>query len=63
MICATKHKSIIYLCAFDTDDSTHRRESATERDKVMSSWGYKFEQYMVSGKFYIIKCFINYLLI
>ncbi|KAG8187164.1 hypothetical protein JTE90_020039 [Oedothorax gibbosus] len=48
LICATKYKSVIYLCAFDTEDSIHRRESATERDKVMSSWGYKFEQYMVS---------------
>jgi len=39
---------VIYLCAFDTEDSVHRRETATERDKVMSSWGYKFEQYMTS---------------
>ncbi|XP_042907114.1 decapping and exoribonuclease protein [Parasteatoda tepidariorum] len=46
LICATKYKSVIYLCAFDTEQSIQRRETATKRDKVMSFWGYKFEQYM-----------------
>lgn len=48
LICATKFKSIIYLCAFDTDENIRRRETATERDKVMCSWGYKFEQFMAA---------------
>ncbi|XP_055948080.1 decapping and exoribonuclease protein-like [Argiope bruennichi] len=46
LICATKFRSVIYLCAFDTDQNVLRRETATERDKLMSSWGYKFEQYL-----------------
>ncbi|KFM75770.1 Protein Dom3Z, partial [Stegodyphus mimosarum] len=48
LICATKYKSVIFLCAFDTEQDVQRREKMTERDKLMSSWGYKFEQYMVS---------------
>lgn len=48
LICATKFRSVIYLCAFDTEDHVHRRETATERDKQMSAWGYKFEQYLVT---------------
>ncbi|GIY86648.1 decapping and exoribonuclease protein [Caerostris darwini] len=48
LICATKFKSMIYLCAFDTDDQIRRREATTEREKLMCSWGYKFEQYLAA---------------
>lgn len=50
IICATKYKSVIYLCAFDTERDVERREKMSEREKLMCSWGYKFEQYMTSGK-------------
>lgn len=54
LICATKFRSVIYLCAFDTEQDINRREKMTEREKLMCSWGYKFEQYMtadsVNGK-------------
>ncbi|GIY21103.1 decapping and exoribonuclease protein [Caerostris extrusa] len=39
---------MIYLCAFDTDDQIRRREATTEREKLMCSWGYKFEQYLAA---------------
>lgn len=48
IICATKFKSVIYLCAFETEQDINRRDNMTERDKLMCSWGYKFEQYMSS---------------
>ena len=57
LICATKFKSIIYLCAFDTQQDIDRRANMTEREKLMTAWGYKFEQYMSSGKCKII--FLN----
>ncbi|XP_013781149.2 decapping and exoribonuclease protein-like [Limulus polyphemus] len=37
------------LC-FSHREKKKRESDLTERDKLMSSWGYKFEQYMTSGK-------------
>lgn len=51
IICATKFRGTIYLCAFDTTDKVHSRKNMTERDKLMTYWGYKFEQYMTTGMF------------
>ncbi|KAF0299349.1 Decapping and exoribonuclease protein [Amphibalanus amphitrite] len=48
IICATKWRGTIYLCAFDTEQKIAERQRETPRQKAMSSWGYKFEQYMMS---------------
>ncbi|XP_043216373.1 decapping and exoribonuclease protein-like isoform X1 [Amphibalanus amphitrite] len=48
IICATKWRGTIYLCAFDTEQKIADRQRETPRQKAMSSWGYKFEQYMMS---------------
>lgn len=40
----------IYLCARDTTQKQQRKQNMTEREKLFTSWGYKFEQYMLSGK-------------
>lgn len=48
IICATKFKNIIYLCAFETEQAINRRENMSEREQLMCSWGYKFEQYVTS---------------
>lgn len=53
LICATKFQSSIYLCAFDTQQDIERRENMSEREKLMCSWGYKFEQFMSSGLYNI----------
>lgn len=50
LICATKFKSVIYLCGFDTQQDIDRREKMTDREKLMCAWGYKFEQYLTAGK-------------
>ncbi|KAF2348980.1 RAI1-like [Trinorchestia longiramus] len=42
---ATKFRGTIYLCALIVED----RPSENEQQRRMSSWGYKFEQYMADG--------------
>ncbi|XP_076306012.1 decapping and exoribonuclease protein-like isoform X2 [Tachypleus tridentatus] len=49
-ICATRFQNTIYLCAFNTEKNKKRQMDLTEKDKLMTSWGYKFEQYMTSEK-------------
>nr|XP_045621699.1 decapping and exoribonuclease protein-like isoform X1 [Procambarus clarkii]XP_045621700.1 decapping and exoribonuclease protein-like isoform X1 [Procambarus clarkii] len=49
IVCATKFCNTIYLCAYDTPEKHTRRENETDVQKQMSSWGYKFEQYMTDG--------------
>ncbi|XP_054716954.1 decapping and exoribonuclease protein-like [Uloborus diversus] len=48
LVCATRYRSVVYLVAFDTEQDVERRDSMTERDRLMSAWGYKFEQYVTS---------------
>ncbi|XP_050358377.1 decapping nuclease DXO homolog [Nymphalis io] len=49
-IVAILHKGNIYLCARDTPDKTKRKKEMSERDKQFTSWGFKFEQYILSDK-------------
>ena len=51
IICATKWKGTIFLCAKETERKRLSNEQMTDRDKQFSSWGFKFEQYMSSGNF------------
>jgi RAT1-interacting protein len=51
IICATKWKGTIFLCARETDKKRLYREQMTDKQKQFMSWGYKFEQYMSSGNF------------
>ena len=44
-------RGTIYLCAFDTEQKVADRQRETPRQKAMSSWGYKFEQFMMAGQF------------
>ncbi|XP_026727388.1 decapping and exoribonuclease protein-like [Trichoplusia ni] len=49
-IVAILHKGNIYLCARDTEEKISRKMNMTERDKLFTSWGYKFEQYLLSDE-------------
>lgn len=51
-IVAVLFKGNIYLCARETDYKKERRQNITEREKLFTSWGYKFEQYMLSGRYF-----------
>lgn len=49
-IVATLFKGCIYLCARETDYKISRKLNMTEHEKRCQSWGFKFEQYVLSGK-------------
>lgn len=49
-IVAILYKGSIYLCARDTQDQIKRKLNITEQEKRFTSWGFKFEQYLLSGK-------------
>lgn len=61
-IVAVLHKSSIYLCARDTEDTIARKVNMTDKEKRFTSWGYKFEQYMLSGTLKLTKHFFIYLM-
>lgn len=46
---AVKWKGTIYLLAIPTSRRLASKDRETERQRQMSSWGYKFEQYMTSS--------------
>lgn len=48
-IVAILYKGNIYLCARDTEVKRQQKLGMTEKDKQFTSWGYKFEQFMLSG--------------
>lgn len=50
IILASKYKNTIYLCAMETDSKKHERLNETEKSKRILSYGFKFEQYMLTGK-------------
>ena len=39
------------MFAYDTPEKIRDRETQSEEQKIMGSWGYKFEQYMDDSKF------------
>lgn len=49
IICATKWKGVIFLCAKETEKKRLHKAQLTETERQFASWGYKFEQYMSSG--------------
>lgn len=49
IICASKWRGTIYLCAFDTEADKHNKANETTRNLKFMSWGFKFEQYMLTG--------------
>lgn len=50
MISVILYHGTWYMCAFETEEQTQDKLNETEKQKEMSYWGYKFEQYMVKGK-------------
>lgn len=38
------------MCEFDTEEKIEQLRSLDDRNKEMSYWGWKFEQYVTSGK-------------
>lgn len=65
-ILATKYKGTIYLCAEETEKQIQERMNMTSNMKRILSYGFKFEQYILSGRYFdilssilaIVICFI-----
>lgn len=53
------YKGNIYLCARDTEEKLNKKMNMTAQDKRFTSWGYKFEQFILSGKINLIILFLN----
>ncbi|XP_050448580.1 decapping and exoribonuclease protein-like [Cataglyphis hispanica] len=50
IIYASKYRGTIYLCEFYTHEKEQRHVNASTQERRLSSWGYKFEQYMVADQ-------------
>ncbi|XP_001605161.1 decapping and exoribonuclease protein [Nasonia vitripennis] len=48
IICAMKFHGTIYLFAFDTEEQKCKNANLTKKDLQFMSWGFKFEQYVLS---------------
>lgn len=42
-------KGNIYLCLRDTEEKQKIKQNFTEKEQKFTSWGFKFEQYLLSG--------------
>lgn len=51
-ILATKYKGTIYLCARETDQKREEIANRSQKTKNILSYGYKFEQYIFTGRIY-----------
>lgn len=51
IILASKFMGTIYLCALETKQKKLERLNTTEKTRRIFSYGYKFEQYMLTGKY------------
>lgn len=47
-VLAVRHRGTVYLHKDETEGAKRQRLQASDRLKAMQSWGYKFEQYMMS---------------
>ena len=45
---AIKFKQTIYLCTIETEQKRTAEQNKSERQKEMSTWGYKFEEFVLS---------------
>lgn len=50
IILAAKYKETIYLCAEETTKQKSDRENVSEQMKRIFSYGFKFEQFIMTGK-------------
>lgn len=49
IVCAVKFQGTIYLSAVDTDEQKHKDANLTPKDLRFMSWGFKFEQFVLSS--------------
>ncbi|CAG9533355.1 unnamed protein product [Cercopithifilaria johnstoni] len=47
-IAAVRYKSVNFICEFPTNEKILQLKSMSDRDKLMTYWGFKYEQYVTS---------------
>ncbi|KAL3997985.1 RAI1 like PD-(D/E)XK nuclease family protein [Acanthocheilonema viteae] len=47
-VAVVRYKSVNFICEFPTNEKILRLKSMSDRDKLMTYWGFKFEQYVTS---------------
>uniref|UniRef100_A0A1I7ZV32 Decapping nuclease n=1 Tax=Steinernema glaseri TaxID=37863 RepID=A0A1I7ZV32_9BILA len=47
---ACKYKGVVFLCEFRTPQKLERIKNMSVKEKLMTYWGHKFEQYMTSSR-------------
>ncbi|KAK3696214.1 hypothetical protein RRG08_027657 [Elysia crispata] len=50
LVAVIKFRGSYFMCEFETEAKKIERETETPRQKEMSAWGFKFEQYVTSDK-------------
>ena len=50
MLAVVRYNGTLYVCEFDTEQKLNDMLLEDERQKEMTYWGFKFEQYITSGK-------------
>lgn len=60
IIRATKFKGTIYLCDEETEEHYETRQNESEYQKAIMSYGFKFEQYMLTGKRNCLIIYFNF---
>lgn len=50
IILATKYRGTIYLCAQETEEHRRDRQNESHETKRILSYGFKFEQYIMTGE-------------
>lgn len=51
-----------FMSEVETEENEKRRKEMNEREKEMTYWGYKFEQYVTSGRWYLKKAQCSHLI-
>lgn len=53
-VMACQYNGCIYLCSLETPQEKQRRQNRNKQEEKFCAWGYKFEQYLLSGKWMIL---------
>lgn len=53
LIAVTLYQGTHYMCEFDTESRKLQKQEMSERQKEMTYWGWKFEQYVTAGAYSI----------
>ena len=53
-IAVVKYRGTHYMREYDTELRVKAERNKTDREREMAYWGFKFEQYLCAGRFFIM---------